>query len=128
MLARLERSTQLRPRRQQLEQQDEQQQEQQDEQQQTARTPATSHGPGFCVCCRPLNTGEPVTQVITYVDGVVLEVETADGDVVVFEEEGSDAYGASYLPYEPGSPQSSAPLVYVPDMVIPPPAPAVEES
>ncbi|GLC63807.1 hypothetical protein PLESTF_000085200 [Pleodorina starrii] len=114
------------------------------------------HGPGLCACCRPVGgTGEgPVTQIITYIDGVVLEVETADGDVVYLDdqegegEEGGEAGGVvgagevradgTYTAGRGPEPAAAAaagrsggglgggggPLVFVPDLVIPPSSPA----
>ncbi|GLI62629.1 hypothetical protein VaNZ11_005294 [Volvox africanus] len=109
-------------------QEGQQQQQVQDPQEQQQQ-----HGPGRCACCRPPRIDEPIVHVVTYVDGVVLEVETADGDVVYFQQEeeyeGTGVYGvkkplttsAVYGPTSGGA-GSGGPLVFVPDLIIPPPS------
>ncbi|GIL68089.1 hypothetical protein Vafri_21396 [Volvox africanus] len=106
---------------------------QQQEQFQDSQEQQQQHGPGLCACCRPPGINEPIVHIITYVDGVVLEVETADGDVVYFqqdeEDEGTGVYGVKKPPIASaacgptsGSIGSGGPLVFVPDLIIPPPA------
>ncbi|EFJ42349.1 hypothetical protein VOLCADRAFT_97635 [Volvox carteri f. nagariensis] len=103
----------------------------------TVLTQQQQHGPGICACCRPAMGSEPVVQYVTYVEGVVLEVEMADGDVVYFNQDaGDDENGGSSGDSlsgvaaatvvgsadsgGSGGGGSGGPLVFVPDLVIPP--------
>ncbi|PNW81662.1 hypothetical protein CHLRE_06g255150v5 [Chlamydomonas reinhardtii] len=55
---------------------------------------AMPHGP-TCACCQPGRGAGPIRQVITYVDGVVLEVESADGSVVYLDQEDQSGEAAA---------------------------------